>query len=69
MNNKFNLTSEQINEMLSGVPSSILKNSDTKITEEQTRKLNELLNDNDSVEAILKSEKAQELLKKLKGSN
>lgn len=69
LSNNFNLTPEQINEMLSGLPSSVTKNSDTKITNEQVKKLNDLLNDKNAVETILKSDKAQELMKKIKGEN
>lgn len=69
LSNNFNLTPEQINKMLSGLPSSVIKNSDTKITNEQVKKLNDLLNDKNAVETILKSDKAQELMKKIKGEN
>lgn len=67
LSNSFNLTPDQINEMLSGLPSSVIKNTDTKITNEQAKKLNDLLSDQNAVETILKSEKAQELMKKIKG--
>ncbi len=69
LSNNFNLTPEQINKMLSGLPSSVIQNSDTKITNEQVKKLNDLLNDKNAVETILKSDKAQELMKKIKGEN
>lgn len=69
LSNNFNLTPEQINKMLSGLPSSVIKSSDTKITNEQVKKLNDLLNDKNAVETILKSDKAQELMKKIKGEN
>ena len=64
MNNKF--TSEEINRLLSNSSEKLPENLKSGISDEQVRKLNSILSDKEKINALLKSQKAQELIKKFK---
>lgn len=64
MNNNF--TPEEINKLLSNSSDKLPDNLKNGISDEQVRKLNSILSDKEKINALLNSQKAQELIKKFK---
>ena len=64
MNNNF--TPEEINKLLSNSSDKLPDNLKNGISDEQVKKLNSILSDKEKINALLNSQKAQELIKKFK---
>ncbi len=64
MNNNF--TPEEINRLLSNSSGKLPDNLKNGISDEQVKKLNSILSDKEKINALLNSQKAQELIKKFK---
>lgn len=62
--NKF--TPEEINKLLSNSSDKLPENLKNGISDEQVKKLNSILSDKEKINALLNSQKAQELIKKFK---
>jgi len=64
MNNNF--TPEEINRLLANSSGKLPDNLKNGISDEQVKKLNSILSDKEKINALLNSQKAQELIRKLR---